>query len=95
MHVFLSFKFYFSLFFLLFFVCASLIQAPMSSEEFSTVSLKLDSFKPYYRGREIPDGEPLDVGNITMFGLQVYGGVYLPFKQCGVSALEIETIAAS
>ncbi|XP_043503480.1 uncharacterized protein LOC122525016 [Polistes fuscatus] len=69
--------------------------APMSNEEFSTISLKLDSFKPYYRGREIPDGEPLNVENITMFGLQVFGGVYLPFKQSSVSALEIETIAAS
>ncbi|XP_043672444.1 uncharacterized protein LOC122631170 [Vespula pensylvanica] len=69
-------------------------QVPMSNEEFSTVSLKLDSFKPYYRGQEIPDGEPLDVENITMFGLQVYGGVYLPFKQSGVSALEIVTIDA-
>ncbi|KAF7395107.1 hypothetical protein HZH66_008281 [Vespula vulgaris] len=69
-------------------------QVPMSNEEFSTVSLKLDSFKPYYRGQEIPEGEPLDVEKITMFGLQVYGGVYLPFKQSGVSALEIVTIDA-
>lgn len=70
-------------------------EAPMSNEEFSTVSLALNNFKPYYRGREIPDAEPLDIANITMFGLQVYGGVYLPYKQNGVSALEIETIVAS
>ncbi|KAK2576515.1 hypothetical protein KPH14_005838 [Odynerus spinipes] len=70
-------------------------EAPMSNEKFSTVSLPLNNFKPYYRGREIPNGEPLDVQNITMFGLQVYGGVYLPIKQSGVSALEIETIVAS
>lgn len=69
--------------------------APMSNDQFSTISLGLDNFKPYYRGREIPDAEPLDVKNITMFGLQVYGGVYLPIKQSGVSSLEIETITAS
>ncbi|XP_011693421.1 PREDICTED: uncharacterized protein LOC105453291 isoform X1 [Wasmannia auropunctata] len=68
---------------------------PMSDDEFSTVTLPLRDFKPYYRGREIPDGEPLDTANITMFEFQIYGGVYLPVKQRGVSALEIETVAAS
>ncbi|XP_051158968.1 uncharacterized protein LOC127280153 isoform X2 [Leptopilina boulardi] len=69
--------------------------APMSSETFSTVTIPLDNFKPYYRGKEIIDADPLNTSNITMFGLQVYGGVYLPIKQKGVSALEIETIAAT
>lgn len=57
--------------------------------------LPLTNFKPYYRGREIPDAKPLDTANITMLGLQVYGGVYLPIKQKGVSALEIENISIS
>lgn len=57
--------------------------------------LPLKDFKPYYRGREIPDGEPLDVANITAFEFQIYGGVYLPIKQRGVSALEIEIVAVS
>lgn len=69
--------------------------APMSNTDFSTVVLPLTNFKPYYRGREVPDAEPLDTANITMFGLQIYGGVYLPIKQKGVSALEIQTISVS
>ncbi|XP_054014832.1 uncharacterized protein LOC128895887 isoform X1 [Hylaeus anthracinus] len=69
--------------------------APMSNSTFSTVTMPLSMFKPYYRGQEIPYAEPLDTSNITMFGLQVYGGVYLPIKQKGVSALEIENIFVS
>lgn len=68
---------------------------PMSDNEFFTVTLPLKDFKPYYRGREIPDGEPLDTVNITMFEFQIYGGVYLPIKQRGVSALEIKTVTVS
>lgn len=69
--------------------------APMSDIDFSTVTLPLVNFKPYYRGREVPDAEPLDTANITMLGLQVFGGVYLPKKQKGVSALEVENILVS
>ncbi|XP_017886893.1 uncharacterized protein LOC108629047 [Ceratina calcarata] len=68
---------------------------PMSSSNFSTVALPLANFKPYYRGHEEPDAEHLDTASITMFGLQVYGGVYLPIKQKGVSALELQNISAS
>lgn len=71
------------------------LQVSVLDEEFSTVTLPLKDFKPYYRGREIPDGEPLDTANITMFEFQIYGGVYLPIKQRGVSALEIETVGVS
>lgn len=67
----------------------------MLNSEFITVRLPLEDFKPYYRGREIPDGEPLDPANVTMFEFQIYGGVYLPIKQRGVSALEIETVEVS
>lgn len=69
--------------------------APMSDIDFSTVTLPLINFKPYYRGREVPDAEPLDTAKITMLGLQVFGGVYLPKKQKGVSALEVENILVS
>ncbi|XP_063983387.1 uncharacterized protein LOC135165732 [Diachasmimorpha longicaudata] len=68
---------------------------PLLMEEFSTISLPLVDFKPYFRGREKPDAEPLDTSRITMFGLQVYGGVYSTFKQKGVSSLEVETIVAT
>ncbi|XP_050588453.1 uncharacterized protein LOC126921179 isoform X1 [Bombus affinis] len=69
--------------------------APMSDIDFSIVTLPLMNFKPYYRGREVPDAEPLDTANITMLGLQVFGGVYLPKKQKGVSTLEVENILVS
>ncbi|CAL1678921.1 unnamed protein product [Lasius platythorax] len=68
---------------------------PISNNEFFTMTLPLKDFKPYYRGREIPDGEPLDTANITMFEFQIYGGVYSPIKQHGVSALEVETVSVS
>ncbi|XP_043275063.1 uncharacterized protein [Venturia canescens] len=66
-----------------------------SNGGFETVKVTLADFKPYFRGREQPDEPPLDVANITMFGIQVYGGVYLPIKQKGVSSLEIKTITAT
>ncbi|XP_076224018.1 uncharacterized protein LOC116424918 [Nomia melanderi] len=72
-----------------------IFMAPMSNTTFSTVTLLLENFKAYYRGREISDAEPLDTGNITMLGLQIYGGVYSPIKQKGVSSLEIENISVS
>ncbi|EFN64622.1 hypothetical protein EAG_03774 [Camponotus floridanus] len=68
---------------------------PISDNEFFTITLPLKDFKSYYRGREIPDGEPLDTANITTFEFQIYGGVYSPIKQHGVSALEIETVSVS
>ncbi|XP_044596581.1 uncharacterized protein LOC123273266 [Cotesia glomerata] len=70
-------------------------EVPVTNKEFSTISLPLKNFKPYYRGQEVLNGTPLDTANITTFGLQVFGGVYSPFKQHGVSALEIETIVAT
>ncbi|KAG8234606.1 hypothetical protein J437_LFUL017726 [Ladona fulva] len=65
-------------------------------EEFSTISLSLDDFKPYYRGRQLnsTEAEPLDVANITSIGLQIYGGVYSPIKQKGPSAFELDWIRA-
>ena len=61
----------------------------------TTVTIPLASFSFYYRGRLVPDAPPLDPAQITQFGLQVYGGVYSDHKQSGVSALEIDWIAAS
>ncbi|XP_063241643.1 uncharacterized protein LOC134541872 [Bacillus rossius redtenbacheri] len=65
-------------------------------DTYETISLPLDDFKPYYRGRPLnsSEAEPLDKSNITSFGLQVYGGVYLPVKQSGPSTLEIDWIKA-
>ncbi|XP_037035131.1 uncharacterized protein LOC119073641 isoform X3 [Bradysia coprophila] len=66
----------------------------LSDSEFSDVRLKLTDFKPFYRGREMPDVEPLNTSNITSFGIQIFGGVYSEFKQAGVSALVVEEISA-
>jgi len=71
------------------------LQVLISDDVFTMVTLPLKDFKPYYRGVEILDGEPLDTTNITMFEFQIYGGIYLPIKQRGVSALEIETVTVS
>ncbi|XP_044732342.1 uncharacterized protein LOC123295167 isoform X4 [Chrysoperla carnea] len=68
-------------------------EAPMD-EEFVTVRLDLDKFKPYFRGKFVNDTEPLDKSHITSIGLQVAGGVYLPNKQSGVSSLEIDWMRA-
>ncbi|XP_034934399.1 uncharacterized protein [Chelonus insularis] len=65
------------------------------TEGFSTVTLPMSEFKAYFRGQPVPDAEPLDTTAITMFGLQVFGGVYESYKQSGVSALEIEKIIAT
>lgn len=72
-----------------------LFDAPLSTDEFSTIKLDLANFKPFFRGREMPDAPPLDTSKITMIGIQIYGGVYSSFKQAGVSALEIEKIEAT
>lgn len=66
----------------------------MSNEDFAEIKLKLDEFKPFYRGREVIDADPLNTSNITSFGIQIFGGVYSEFKQAGVSALILETISA-
>lgn len=66
----------------------------MSNDEFTEKQLRLTDFKPFYRGREISDAEPLNTANITSFGIQIFGGVYSEFKQAGVSALIIEKISA-
>lgn len=58
------------------------------------MQLKLTHFKPFFRGREVKDAEPLNTSNITSFGIQIFGGVYSDFKQSGVSALVIEDISA-
>lgn len=62
-------------------------------EDFGTVELPLKDFLPYYRGKLVRD-IPLDTVNITSVELQMYGGVYLPTKQKGVSSLEINWISA-
>jgi hypothetical protein len=58
------------------------------------IRLPLSEFEAYYRGRKVPDAEPLDLGKITSIGLQVYGGVYSEQKQAGPGTMEIDWIKA-
>jgi hypothetical protein len=67
-------------------------QAP--ANEFQVLSLPLSDFKPYWRGQQLPDAEPLDTTSITSVGIQFYGGVYEEGKQSGPSTLEIDWIKA-
>lgn len=62
---------------------------------FTTISVPLDSFQFYYRGRLDPSAPPLDPTDVTRFGIQIYGGVYADHKQRGVSALEIDSISVT
>ncbi|XP_015595121.1 uncharacterized protein LOC107267658 [Cephus cinctus] len=70
-------------------------EVPTLDKEFQTVNIPLTDFKAYFRGQEVPNAKSLNTANITMFGLQMYAGVYLPIKQSGVSSLEIDTISAT
>lgn len=69
-------------------------QTNPGSMEFQEVTLPLKQFRFYYRGKLVPDHEPINLANVTEIGLQTFGGVYSEFKQSGASTLEIEWIKA-
>ena len=56
------------------------------------ISLPMDDFKAYYRGKLDPDAPPLNSSNVVSFGIQAAGGVYEQDKQAGVGSLEIDWI---
>ena len=56
------------------------------------ISLAMDDFKAYYRGKLDPDAPPLDSSNVVSFGIQAAGGVYEKDKQSGVGSIEIDWI---
>ena len=66
----------------------------VAKEEFVDVSLPLDEFEAYYRGKKVPDAPPLNAASVISFGFRVAGGVYLPERQSGPSSLEINTVTA-
>lgn len=68
------------------------LQAPF--RKFEVVTLHLNHFDPYYRGRRQVNSDPLNKENITSLELHVYGGVYLPVKQSGTASLEVDWIKA-
>ena len=66
----------------------------MPDNEWSVITLPFSEFKAHYRGKPIPDAEPLDTSQITQIGIQVPGGVYSEFKQSGAATLEIDFMQA-
>ena len=56
------------------------------------ISLAMDDFKAYYRGKLDPDAPPLDSSNVVSFGIQAAGGVYEKDKQSEVGSIEIDWI---
>lgn len=59
----------------------------------TVMKMPISLFKPYYRGKKV-DGPTLNVKNITMFGIQVAGGVYDDYKQSGLSSFVVDQIWA-
>jgi len=56
------------------------------------ITLPLDEFKAYYRGKPDPDAPPLNSSNVIGLGIQAAGGVYETVKQSGAGAIEIDWI---
>jgi len=63
-----------------------------TATEFTPVKLGIQSFKAYFRGRQVDDVKALDTNKIAGIGLQAYGGVYKADKQSGPGTLELEFI---
>jgi hypothetical protein len=56
------------------------------------ITLPMDEFKAYYRGKPDPSAPPLSSSNVTGFGIQAAGGVYEKDQQSGVGAIEVDWI---
>lgn len=67
-----------------------LFQAPTNN--FDTLRLNFSDFVANYRGKPVPDAEPLDKFKITRLEILAYAGVFREVKQRGVAALEIDWI---
>ncbi|XP_043275069.1 uncharacterized protein [Venturia canescens] len=75
-------------------VYGQVFTAPIN--EFGTMKLPFNAFKPYHRGQELDiESNPLDTTLITSIGLKIDKGPYLPDNQDGVAALEIDWIKAT
>jgi len=67
-------------------------EMPSNRTVFSDVEINIDSFLPYFRGRQVSDADKLDVTKIAGIGVQAYGGVYVEHKQAGPGTLEMESL---
>ncbi|VDP22829.1 unnamed protein product [Schistosoma margrebowiei] len=65
-----------------------------TSGERQQIELPFNTFKPYFRGEPKPDSPPLDLTQLSRFGIQVFGGIFASKKQLGPGSIEIFTISA-
>jgi len=56
------------------------------------ITLPLDEFQAYYRGKPDTNAPPLNSSNVISLGVQAAGGVYDTEKQSGAGAIEIDWI---
>jgi len=68
-------------------------EMPTNRTAFSEVEINIDSFLPYFRGRQVSEAGKLDVTKIAGIGVQAYGGVYVEHKQSGPGTLELEKLS--
>merc|ERR1711874_380509 len=61
----------------------NVFEVQKDGEQFEVVRLRLDEFKPYRRGRPMPDEPALNMSEVATLGLQAFGGVHEEFKQSG------------
>ncbi|VDO90496.1 unnamed protein product [Schistosoma curassoni] len=54
-----------------------------TSGERQRIELPFSTFKPYFREELIPHSLPLDLTQLSRFGIQVYGGIATSRKQSG------------
>ena len=67
-------------------------EMPSNRTVFSDVEINIDSFLPYFRGRQVSDADKLDVTKIAGIGVQAYRSVYVEHKQAGPGTLEMESL---
>ncbi|VDP07164.1 unnamed protein product [Schistosoma mattheei] len=76
------------------FTCQSYESFFETSGERQRIELPFSTFKPYFRGEPKPDSPPLDITQLSLFGIQVYGGIGTSRKQSGPGSIEIFHIIA-
>ncbi|CAH8530255.1 unnamed protein product [Schistosoma turkestanicum] len=75
------------------FTCPSYESFFETSGERQQISLPFTDFAAYFRGERKYDSPPLNLTQLSRFGIQAYGGVFAPKKQFGPGSIEIFTIS--
>ncbi|CAH8502970.1 unnamed protein product [Schistosoma rodhaini] len=80
--------------------CSDIFTCPSYESFFETsggreqIKIPFTTFKAYFRGQLKPESPPLNLTQLSRFGIQAYGGVFAPKKQSGPGSIEIFTISA-